>query len=240
MAASIEKPSEASAPSPVAAGALGLRPLRSRYVIAALLPLVALSAAIGWYGSAWSAGENQYLRMEQRTLPSVVTLPGPNEPFGGPKYWVYAEGLTTVTGVRVTNTAGQVFPVTMVTKPVTVENYGGLSPKEVAWFDVSNGPRPPLPLRIEITGNGNARVGGYHATEFPNAWVRWGIAALLVVNIGAAVTIIVVPIVRRRRHSALGDADTHRVREPTSTNDGSLISSQPTPPNPRHPNRAHT
>lgn len=201
MTATIERSPEFGGPAPPAR-ASGFRPLRSRYVLVVLLPLVALSAAIGWYGSAYSAGENQYLRMQPRTLPSLVTSPEPNEPFGGPKYWVYAEGNTTVTGVRVTNTAGQVFPVTMLTKPVAIENYGGFSPTQVAWFDVSNGPRPPLPLRIDITGSGIARVGDYDATEFPNAWVRWGIAGLLVVNIGAAVTIIVVPITRRRRHPA--------------------------------------
>lgn len=202
MTATIEQQPTASRPSSAMSG-VGLRPLRSRYVIAVLLLLVALSASIGWYGSARSAGENQYLVVHHQTLPAVVTLPEQNEPFGGPKYWVYAEGpLTTVTGVRVTNTAGQVFPVTMLTKPVAVENYGGFSPRQVAWFDVSNGPRPPLPLRIEITGSGTARVETYDATEFPNAWVRWGIAALLAVNIGAAVTIIVVPIVRRRHRAA--------------------------------------
>lgn len=199
----VEKPVEMSAPAPGAGRASGLRPLRARYVIAVLLPLVALSASIGWYGAAWSAAENQYLGMHQLTLPGVVTLPGPNEPFGGPKYWVYAEGLTTVTGVRVTNTAGQVFPVTMLAKPVAVENYGGLSPQQVAWFDVSNGPRPPVPLRIEVTGGGSARVGSDDATEFLNAWERWGIAALLVVNVGASIAIIVVPIIRRRRHPAV-------------------------------------
>lgn len=202
MTATIEPPTVRGASS-AAMGGFGLRPLRSRYVLAVLLLLVALSASIGWYGSAWSAGENQYLQMHQQTLPVVVTLPGQNEPFGGPKYWVYAEGgLTTVAGVRVTNTAGQVFPVTMLTKAVTVDNYGGFSPRQVAWFDVSNGPRPPLPLRIEITGSGFARVGSYDATEFPNAWVQWGIAALLAVNIGAAIALIVVPIVRRRRRAA--------------------------------------
>lgn len=140
----------------------------------------------------WSVGDQKYINMQQTSIPGIVSLQG-----GGPTYFVYAEGLTTVTSVRVTNTAGQVFPVTMRTR--TVDNFGGLSPKQVAWFDVSNGPRPPLPLRVEVTGNGYVRVGDYDATQVIGL-ERWLIAALLVVNFGAAIAVIVVPIVRRRRH----------------------------------------
>ncbi len=179
---------------PVTAGRPGLRPLRSRYVVAALLALVALVAALGWNGSVWSVGDQKYLNMQQTSLPGTVTLQG-----GGPTYYVYAEGITDVTNVRVTNTAGQVFSVTMRTRQV--DNFGGWSPRQVAVFDVRNGPRPPLPLRVEVTGSGYARVGGYDATQVVGL-ERWSIAALLVVNFGAAIAVVLVPIVRRRRHQA--------------------------------------
>lgn len=190
----LENPPAASRPTPATASRSGPRPLRSRYAIAVLLVLVALIAALGWNGSVWSVGDQKYLNMQQTSLPGTVTLQG-----GGPTYYLYAEGISTVTNVRVTNTAGQVFSVTMRTRQV--DNFGGWSPKQVAVFDVRNGPRPPLPLRVEITGNGYARVGSYDATQVLGL-ERWGIAALLVVNFGAAIGMILVPIVRRRRHQS--------------------------------------
>jgi hypothetical protein len=197
MAATIDKPPEVR-PSPAATSTAGLRPLRSRYVIAVLLPLVALGAAIGWYGSSWSAGEHQYLDMAQSSLP-VVLKAGPGSSISGGPWYVYSEGNSAVTSVRVTDTlTGAAVPVTM--KSVSVENFGGLSPRQVASFKTNPSLRPqPRPLRIEIAGSGYARVGGYDATQAMR-WTYWGIAVLLVVNVGASIAIIVVPIVRRRRH----------------------------------------
>ncbi len=194
MTATIEKPREVS--GSVAASASGLRPLRSRYVIAALLPLVAIMAVIGWYLSAWGWREQSYLNMTEHTIPTVVTLDGhPGT------YWIYGQGTTEVTGVQVTDANGGVIPVQML-KPSAIENYGGFSPKEVARFDVPiRPPTGPIPLRVEVTGSGTIRIGE-HSPAFLG-WERWGMAALMVVNVGAAVAIIVVPIVRRRRHQTV-------------------------------------
>ena len=203
MTATIERPPIANEPKP-AHGPTSFRPLRSRYLIAVLLPVVALIGVLGWYFAAGSAADQKYLNMREQAVPGVMTLQG-----GGPTYFVYAQGsLTTVTGVRVTDAAGTVIPVTM--KTVEVGNFAGLSPRRVASFTVPDQvPRNPAPgytvgpsgpaYRVELTGSGVARVGEYDATEFLR-WDRWGMAVLILVNVGASFAIVVVPIVRQRRH----------------------------------------
>ena len=173
-------------------------------MIAVLLPLVALLGVLGWYLAAGSAADQKYLNMRELAVPGVVTVQG-----GGRTYFVYAQGsLTTVTGVRVTDAAGTVIPVTM--KTVEVGNFAGLSPRRVASFTVPEQvPRNPSPqysvgpsgpvYRVELTGSGLARVGDYDATEFLR-WDRWGMAVLMLVNVGASIAIVVGPIVRQRRH----------------------------------------
>lgn len=194
MALTVEQPLDPEA-SPITRPP-GLRPLRSRYVVAFLLPAVAIVAVIGWYSAGWSWKEQSYLNMPEHTLPAVVTLDGRPGP-----YWIYGEGTTDVTGVRVTDANGRVIPVQMLT-PRSIENYGGLSPKEIARFEAVSrlGPTGPVPLRVALTGSGAIRIGE-HNEAFPGP-ERWGMVALMVVNVGAAVAIIVVPIVRRRRHRA--------------------------------------
>jgi hypothetical protein len=186
---------------PRAAGT-DLAPLsRGRYVIAVLLPLVAIMAVIGWYLDAWSMEEQKYLNMPQQSLPAVLTAGHPG------MFFVYAEGSTTITDVRVTDDAGTDIPVTM--KSVSIENYGGLSPKQVARFTVQpraipQGPvpvPPPRTARVEITGSGVVRVGEFTGTDFLR-WERWGMAALLLINVGSSIAIVVVPIVQRRRRRA--------------------------------------
>ena len=202
MSATIDKPiANETKPAP---GLTSFRPLRSRYVIAVLLPLVALIGVLGWSFAAGSAADQKYLNMQELAVPGVVTVHG-----GGGTYFVYAQGsLTTVTGVRVTDAAGTVIPVTM--KTVEVGNFAGLSPRRVASFTVPEQvPRNPSPgysvepsgpaYRVALTGSGFARVGDYDATEFLR-WDRWGMATLLLVNVGASMAIVVVPIVRQRRH----------------------------------------
>ncbi len=91
-------------------------------------------------------------------------------------------------------------------KTVEVGNFAGLSPRRVASFTVPEqvpldvlrrgGPR----YRVALTGTGGiARVGDYDATEFLR-WDRRGMATLMLVNVGASIAIIVVPIVGQRRH----------------------------------------
>ena len=194
MTATIAKASEVR--EPAAASASGLRPLRSRYVVAVLLPLVAIMAVSGWYGAVWSSKEQTYLNMPEHTLPAVVVLNGrPGT------YWVYGQGATEVTGIRVTDANGRVIPVQTL-RPRSVEDYGGLSPKEIARFEAVRflPPTGPIPLRVEVTGSGTIRIGERSPTFL--GWERWGMAALMTVNVGAAVAIIVVPVARRRRRRA--------------------------------------
>lgn len=182
-------PPEVTAPKTQAAA----RPLRSRYILAVLLLIVAVVGAAGWAFARSQASDSDYFRNTHGTVPGTVAVEAHPGSFA-----VFSEG-GTLTSLRVTDATGTTIPVTMNTPPKSMPNYGGYTIKEVARFDVKPGSDPPGPWRVAVTGSAQAFAVGEYGNSSELGVDVWGIAALLVVNVGAAAVIVFVPIIRQRR-----------------------------------------
>jgi hypothetical protein len=188
-------------PAQGASDATVLPPLRSRYLLAALLVLVALVTFVLWSFLAMAAIDataDNYLRGD---------LPGELTSDFHPGTWnVYAEGPVTVTGITVTDAEGTAVTVTTGDGSDMDYDRWGSSATLAGSFDVPRGGMSGE-MRIKVTGS--AESGG-EATFAVSAddeldYLRlqhWGMVALLAVNLGAAVAIIITPIIRRRRHTS--------------------------------------
>lgn len=171
---------------------------RARYAIAALLPIVAILATLLWAGNVWNTGDARFFGMTQGNLPGSATVPNA----AGGDWWVYSMA-GTITDIHVTGSTGAI-PVTMV-GPTAIANYGGYRPHQVARFNV---PMSGMgkPVQIEVTGSGLGFVAGQHDLVGFGRLDFWAMAALLVVNIGSSIAIILVPIIKRRRQGATDPA----------------------------------
>ncbi len=191
----------AQAPSPVVRNIP--KPLRSRYVLVVLLPLVALVSAVLWsitvYAGATSAAET-YAR---GTIPGQVTVEV------HPGTWVvFAEATIRDFTVRVVTADGTEVPVRYIRgEGGYLYDFHGAQATAVAAFDVPVG----VVEQYTVTSVGETDTQGAFAVgeDSQIGWSRvnmWATAALLLVNTAAAVAIVVVPILRyRRRRSALGE-----------------------------------
>lgn len=184
----------AQARSPVARDAP--RPLRSRYLLVVLLPLVALVSAVLWsitvYAGAGSAAESY----PRGTVPGRVTVdihPG--------TWVVFAEATMRDFTVRVVTADGTEVPVRYIRgEGGYLYDVHGAQATAVAAFDVPVGVVEQYTVTSvgEPDGQGSFAVG----EDSQITWSRvngWATVALLLVNLGAAAAIVVVPIVRYRR-----------------------------------------
>lgn len=171
----------------------GPKPLRSRYLLAALLVIAGVVGAAGWASARSSASDSDYFRNAHAGVPGVLNIsahPG--------LFKVFVEN-GTLTSVRVTDATGAVIPLTMFEPPKAMPNYGGHTIKEVARFELKPGNKYVGPtFKVEATGSATAFAVGEsgNASEYGND--IWGIIALLVVNIAAAAAIVLAPILRQR------------------------------------------
>jgi hypothetical protein len=168
-------------------------PSRWRFVAVLLLPLSAMAAIVMWGFAAFHAVSGEANGFTRGDLPGAVTVAG------HPGTWtVYAEG-GTVTGVRVTDEAGEI-PVTMTRPQSAGYDRGGTEAQRVATFRVEPGRIGTW--RVTVTGSsqgdGQFAVGEFDIPGYMRIH-RAGMATLLLVDIAIAVAIAVVPQRRYRR-----------------------------------------
>lgn len=165
-------------------------PRRSRFQfpLAGLLVLVGVLAALLWSGSAETAvtASLEAATHGQAEGLTVTVHPDP--------YFVYSEDGAGVIGITVTAPDGTALPVTLTSESFT---YGphreGL---QVGTFEVPPG-AGLVDYRVMVTttqGQGDAAIAvtTFDVASF-NRMNRWGVAALLAVNVGVAVALLVLP-----------------------------------------------
>lgn len=182
-----------------------LPPLRSRWVLSALLVVVALVCVVMWGLLTLWATDATGKAFARADLPGELTTDL------HPGVWkVYAEGPAAVDRVTVAYPDGRPVEVDRVDGAGSAYDRGGFTAIPVATFELPLGGEWP-DMEISVTGSAEDpdttfAVGA--ADELtPMDQQRWGMLALLVVNVGAALAIGVVPLVRRRRQVAEGDRD---------------------------------
>lgn len=187
-----------AAAEPAAPAVAALRPLRSRYLLAVLLVAVALVSAVSW-GLVTLAGVDATADSFART-----DVPGEFSVDVHPGSWdLYAEGGADLDGIVITDERGDDVAV----GPATSSAYerDGRTVEPVGSFEVPLGGE--FTYRIGVTGTGDAgetptlAVGPRDDVE---SFTRQRplVLVLLAVNVGAAVAIVVVPVVRWRRNRA--------------------------------------
>ncbi len=172
------------------------RPLRTRYILAVLLPVAALVAALFWL---FAVNETVNAKFDAFTR---ADIPGQTTVWVNPGTWyVYATTGSTINSIQVTDPSGQSLPVTASSAGAITGARGGRDSHAVGQFTVEVGQVGDARVAVAGTdtlGGGSFAVGDFDINGF-QAPQFWAVAALLVVNVGAAIAIIVVPIVRARR-----------------------------------------
>lgn len=174
------------------------RPLRARYILVVLLPVVALAAAM------FSLfGVNDTVNAKFDAFPRA-DIPGQATVWVHPGTWyIYATTGSTINSIHVTGPSGQALPVKASSAGSITGARGGLDFHAVGQFTVKVGQVGDARVSVagaDNLGGGSFAVGDFNINSYqgPRLWV---VGALLVVNIGAAVAIVVLPIVRARRLS---------------------------------------
>jgi hypothetical protein len=121
-------------------------------------------------------------------------------------WYIYATTGSTINSIQVTDSSGQSLPVTASTAASVTGARGGRDFPAIGQFTVPVGQVGDA--RVTVAGNdtlggGSFAVGDYNGNSI-QALQLWVMAALLVVNTGAAVAIILVPIARARRRDKAG------------------------------------
>ena len=193
-------PGDAEEASEAAPPAATWRPLRSRYLVAALLVLVAVVATSMWAMLSIAATDSAGRSFERSDVPGDLTLDL------HPGTWnIYLEGPASVDAIKVTDADGTPVAVNTAELDGATYNRGGFRSQQIASFEVPLGRAAPQ-MQIAVTGiaqdpDTTFAVGA--SGDLADLGVQtWGMVALLVVNLGAAVAIVVTPIVRRRSHAA--------------------------------------
>jgi hypothetical protein len=177
-----------------AASSARVGPRRARYWIVALLPIVAILSAILW---SWATYEAIGAKTDSFTRGPVS---GELTVQVHPDTWyVYAEQGATIRDVSVTDQNGNVVALTKTS--AGGYDRGGVPARCVGKFEVPRGEVGSV--RIAATGTdpsgwGTLAVGNFNIDGFRRIH-RWGIMALLAVNMGSSLAIAFVPIIRRRR-----------------------------------------
>lgn len=159
---------------------------RLRFPLAGLLVLGAALAALMWSATAQTA-ITASLDAATHGLAEGLTLTAHPDP-----YFVYTENGVAVSGITVTAPDGSALPVTLMSESFT---YGPhREGRQVGTFEVPVG-SGLADYRIVVTtaqGQGGAAIA---ASTFDAAGFirmnRWGIGALLSVNLGVAVALLI-------------------------------------------------
>lgn len=174
-------------------------PLRSRYLLAVVLVLVALVSVVMWGLLTVRATDDLAAGLDRTSVPGELTVdlhPG--------RWILYGEGDLALDEVKVSYPDGREVPVTLDPASAATYEHQGRTSDAVAAFDLPLGGEWP-DMRIVIDGRGtepDAAVALAASDQFDQLGrQRWGMLALLVVNVGAAVVIVVVPLMRHRRAS---------------------------------------
>ena len=173
------------------------RPLRSRYVLVVLLPLVALLSAVLWSITTYSGASAAAEGYPRGSIPGAVTVDV------HPGTWVvYQEAAIRDFTVTVVAPDGTAVPVRYIRgQGGYVYDVHGAQATAVAEFDVPVG----VTGTYTVTAVGQVDPQGSFAVGEDNqiGWATlngWAIVGLLLVNLGAAAAIALVPLVRYRRH----------------------------------------
>lgn len=180
--------------TPAPAGPSVRRPLKSRYLIVVLLPLVAVVAGVLWAFAVADAAAAHGESYPRSDIPGTITL----EPRVG-SYVVYSEGASRDFTVRVLAPDGTQVAVEAL-QSGSVYEIGGTMADAVASFDVPT--MTSTGYTVEAVGTADPQGSFAVGDDDLIGWARANqIAAvsLLVVNVGAAIAIAVVPLVRYRR-----------------------------------------
>ena len=173
------------------------RPSRARWLLVGLLPAVAISSALLWLYAAWTAVDASAKTFTRAHVPGEVVVevhPG--------TWYVYVEGASDrhAAQVRVTDPDGRALTVKRYFASRSYD-YGGSQGQAVAKFDVPRGVVGEA--HVSVTGTldpynqTSFAVGDFNTAGFGRPQL-WGICALLLVNIGAALAIALSPLVRRQ------------------------------------------
>jgi len=172
------------------------KPLRSRYVLVVLLPLVALLSAVLWSITTYSGASSAAAGYPRSAIPGDVTVDV------HPGTWVvYQEAASRDFTVSVVAPGGTDVPVRYIRgQGGYVYDFQGAQATAVAAFDVPVG----VTGTYTVTAVGQADPQGTFAVGEDNqiGWAAvngWAIVGLLLVNLGAAAAIALVPLVRYRR-----------------------------------------
>lgn len=181
--------------TPAPTRARGLRPLRSRYVLVVLLPLVALVAVVLWALTADARATASAETYPRSDIPGSITV----QPRAG-TWFVYAEGATRDFDVEVVAPDGTQVPVREL-QAGGVYEIRGTQAEAVASFDVPA--MTDTGYTVRAVGSPDPQATFAVGDDDLIGWTRLSQVAglaLLLVNAGAAVAIVVVPIARYRRH----------------------------------------
>lgn len=182
-------------PRPVGLRPAVRKPPKSRYLAVVLLPIAALAAVGLWSTAVDSWVDAKAESFYRYPAPADITLslhPG--------TWTVYKEGsVGTIGSVTVTGPAGQ--PVTLANASGSSYDLGtGTNADPVVKFTVAPGAMGDY--RIVVTGGGTTfAVGDFDIPDTigANSGIEWPMLALLAVNVGVAIAIAIVPLVRYRR-----------------------------------------
>lgn len=164
-----------------------------RFLLAVPLVLVGVLAALLWSGTAQTAVTASLEAAVHGQAQEITVTPHPDP------YFVYSEDGAAVTGITVTAPDGTTLPVTLTSESFS---YGphreGL---QVGTFEVPAG-AGLVDYRVVVTtaqrqGDAAIAVTTFDVAHF-NRMNRWGMAALLAVNVGVAVALLVLPTGRGR------------------------------------------
>lgn len=173
-------------------------PPKSRWLLAVALVLIALVSVMMWGLLTVRATDATAKGFARSDLPGELTADL------HPGVWnVYVEGEATVERVSVSYPDGRRVPVTRTDGGGSTYERQGFSATRVASFTLPlGGERPGMRVRVDGTAETpdvTFAVAAADELTYVEAQ-RWGLLALVVVNVGAAVAVVAVPILRRRRH----------------------------------------
>lgn len=173
------------------------RPLKSRYIVVVLLPVVVLGCLLVWgFGILFAVGAatEAFVR---GPVPGEITVqahPG--------TWYVYSEGGATITKIEVIGADGQALNV-RPSAPGPGYDYGGSGGGvAVGEFDVQPGRmgsyRVVVSGSTDDFGNGSFAVGEFAVARFVTGQ-QAAMVTLLVVTVGSSLAIAIVPVIVRRR-----------------------------------------
>lgn len=182
-------------PPPAMPPSVSVRPSNARFVLVVLLPVMALVAAVFWLFTVDRAVSATTDHFTVGYVPGTVTVNAHPD-----TWYIYATTGSDVGKIQVTDPSGQPIPV----KASSAGSYmsGGRDYRAVGQFSLRPGQIGDF--RVAVSSNRPSgfgdqfAVGNFSVNGFRNPQL-WAVAALEVVNFGAAIAIALWPVLRGRR-----------------------------------------